>query len=420
MAMNIEDSLIALLTESDNIGKAWDQGLKSELFRDPVKAGIVEFIFDYWFTSDRVQAPTQDVILHEFPNYVFKESKESLDWLIEAIQQKFKDSEVENTIEELAKVAGEERDSDKALRLMSSRAYEIVELTTDRKSTSNLAENIDDRFARYQERALFKGQVLGVPLGLPEIDQYTYGTVMGELTAFGARTGVGKSWILVQACVAALRSGFTPYLASLELPREDMEDRIDAVFSGVGYGLLLRGKLTPKDAERLSVARQEMKKLGNLYVDHPPESERTVQGLLNRARQRGANIVAIDQLSFVRPRFQKYDRPDLRAAEITDELKTSLMSKGDMAAMLAVQFNRKTKDQTRPDLTNFADSDNVGRIIDNGFSLFQSNEMKYNNAMELALMKSRRAGLGVRWLLNWEISEFRTAFSVDQMIDEED
>jgi len=416
--VNLEESILSSLDESANVERAWDLGLKADHFESPINRAVFEFILEYWFDSNRQVAPTIDVIEHEFSGFKYTKPKETLTWLIETIQGRYRDNGLADVLETVAQDLGS-GDGDLALRRMSSMAWDLTQSITNRRSVSDMAENYDERRLRYAERTQFSGQVKGASTGLAEVDAHMYGILPSELAVLVGYAGTGKTWFLASAAIAALRAGWRPYLVSLELSRKDVEDRLDCLASGVPYTPMTRGELTPEETKALLEAQAEIRDTGSLFVDHPPMDERTVQSIVNRARQRGANYILLDQLSFIRPRKEYKTRTD-SITEVTNELKVEISEDESkhMAVLMAAQFNREMKKTGKAELHNIALSSNIEQVVDHAFAISQNEEMKVNNAMLLDQMKNRR-GANQKWLLNWRLKH-STHISVDRQIADTD
>jgi replicative DNA helicase len=417
--LNLEDNILSSLGTSEDIEKAWDLGLQAKHFQSPINRAIFEFTLQYWFDSDRQSAPTDDVIHHEFPSFKFTKPKETLSWLVDAIKRQWRDANLVEAIETVADHLSKDQ-GELALEKMSKMSWEITQAITNRRSLSDMSENADDRLNRYIERATFDGSVRGAPLGLPEIDNHIYGILPSEVAYLVGWTGTGKSWFLANAAISALKAGWTPYLVTLELSRKDIEDRIDCLASGVPYTALTRGELDKEQVDALKRAQEWLGDTGSLFVDHPPMEERTVQSIINRARQRGANYLLLDQLSFIQPRTNRHERRDQVIAEITNDIKTEVSEEESkfLSVVVAAQFNREMAKSGKASLEKIGLSSNIEQVADHAFAIVRTEEMAVNNAMLFQTMKHRR-GAPKHWLLNWHLKNY-TEISVDRELSESD
>lgn len=273
------------------------------------------------------------------------------------------------------------------------------------------------RRRRYEERAAFDGDVAGVPIGLHEIDSHSFGILPGELALVAALSKTGKTFLLAHAAIAARRAGYTPYFASLELSVTDMEDRLDAVLSGLSYEKIQKGKLTDDEHKTLNEEQDKFSALGSTFVEKPPKNERTVPFLVNRAWDVGADFLVIDQLSFLESATQNnYRDGHIRVGDIVNDLKLEI-SQDDTHAMptlMAVQINREGSKADKLKLQHLALTSSLEQIADAVYGLSQSEEMRANRSMQMEQLGFRR-GASKSWLLAWELGN-RTNIAVRQEI----
>lgn len=406
--MDIEKALIGALTTPQDIKTAQDEGLDPEVFEDPFHREVVEFIFSYWKASGWDLAPSPAVLAEEFEREVeVEDSDESLVWMIEKLKKRYRINKLQNSLVGAARTASE--DPEKAVEELYKDMWRIRQTVSSHKNRVNLAENIRDRREAYNAR--LQSQALAAPLGFSEVDEFTGGIRPGEMVTVAGYAKQGKSWTLVNAAVEARKQGYTPYVATLELDVDTFSERIDAVFSGIGYGRLSRGHLVPAEYDRLHASQEEMAELGPIYVENPVSSERKADQLVSRARQLGCDYVIIDQLSWIDPHGNHRTRQD-SYKEILETLKLAVgnTQEGPLPLLLAVQFNREAGPKGRGKMNNMADAAEIERIADYMFGIYRTEEMRADDSLVLDMLGSRRTDLKA-WLLHWELDS-RTDFHV--------
>jgi replicative DNA helicase len=422
MSAALERKLLSLLTTNAACVRVWEQGLRSVVFEEPINRAVFDWMLEYWRDNQMKLPPTWVVMEHEFPGMQFEdEVEESVDWLIDRLKDRYLINQAQSCMLSTAK----DIDADPAGTVQRSwrEMYDLVELTMPRHARSDMATNVSERRERY--RARNDGQNLnGVTMGLREVDTHTRGLLPSELCAVAAYTKTGKSFLLANTFVAAHKAGLVPIMFTLEQRIPEMEDRIDALYSGVSYGHLESGTLTFEDSRVLQAAQNEMQDRGPAYVERPARGDRTVKNMVSRARQLGANYLLIDQLSFIdADREYTGDRAlTAKHGDLIFELKDEISreSAGALPCMIAVQLNRETqRDRAnggRGGLANFANSSMIEQTVDFAFGLWRNDEMRSNHSMGLDIMGCRR-GEKNNWLLRWELSE-RSAIDVREERDE--
>lgn len=398
---NFEKKLLSCLTTSEQLTKVWEIGLRSEVFEEPINQAIFDFILKYWYSEQMQKVPTRDILIYEFPGVSFEETvEESVPYLVEVLQRRYATNRLQEMIRQAASTSSE--DPQGTLKSLFGAAYAASESIVPRFARSNMATSVEQRRNRYVNRQ--ENQGAGVTLGFPTLDHHTNGLRPGELCAVGAFSKVGKTMFLANAAIQARKQGGTPLFITLEMSKEEIEDRLDAIYSEVSYNRLTHGELTPQEAMRLRAAQDELAQLGDLYIERPMEGERTVPHIVSRARQLGADFLVIDQLSFMEPTGQHRELTS-KHAEIVATLKKDIASDsaGQIPCLLAVQLNRASLSQPEGvGLQNFANTSVIEQTVDLAIGLSRSKDERANRLMRMDILGARRSEI-MAWIVRWEL-----------------
>lgn len=393
---DLDRRLVGHLTSPQSIAEVFSLGLRMELFEEPLCAAVYDFSLSYWLRSGMETAPTASVLEHEFPGLHVETPEETPEWLVQKVQQRYATNHLQDMLRQAATASFD--DPVGTLRTLYATAYDAAEAVTPRLSRVNMANSVEDRRRRYGQREDRPGGI-GLPYGIPELDEHTGGNMPGELAVIGAYSKTGKSFWLCNVAVHLRRQGYTPMLFTLEMSIQEMEERIDALWSGVSYNRLVHARLTPEERQDLHAAQDRM---GDILVEAPEEGERTVTQLINRARQAGADYVLIDQLSFVEPPPGRYRTTKDEYRAIMKAMKNELRRTGkEIPALLAVQLNRESLNEP-VQLKHFADASDVERFCDLALALERNKEERTNHVMRLHILGGRRTEMK-SWLLGWEL-----------------
>jgi len=157
-----------------------------------------------------------------------------------------------------------------------------------------------------------------------------------------------------------------------------------------------------------------------VFIEKPRRGERTVQHIVNRAREVGADCLLIDQLSGMEA-IGKYQSEKQAVDEIIENLKDEISE--DEANMLpcfmAVQFNResqKLKGGSRGGGQHIALSNVITEKVDIAYGLYGPKEVRVNQSMIIEIIKNRRGAPG-GWLLEWSLDK-KTQIGVREVYDE--
>jgi len=398
---DFERKILSHLTDSAEMTRVWEMGLRPEVFEEPINQAVFVFIMDYWYTEQMQMVPTREILEYEFPGITLQDTvEESITYLVEVLQRRYATNKLQEMIRDAASTTVE--DPQGTLKGLFSNAYSAAENIVPRFARSNMATSVEQRRLRYVNRQENQGS--GVTLGFPVLDHHTNGLRPGELCAVGAFSKVGKTMFLANAAIQARKQGATPLFITLEMSKEEIEDRLDAIYSEVSYNRLTHGELTTQEVFRLRAAQDEFSQLGDLYIERPMEGERTVPHIVSRTRQLGADYLIIDQLSFMEPTGQHRELTS-KHAEIVATLKKEIArdSAGQIPCLLAVQLNRASLNQAEGvGLQNFANTSVIEQTVDLAIGLSRSRDERANHLMRLDILGARRSEIQA-WILRWEL-----------------
>lgn len=405
---DVERKLLSRLTNPEDLQKVHDMGLRAEVFEDPYHKIMFGFMLDYWHRSQREQAPTWIVMESEYPSIPLdKEVDETTEWCVEFLKKRYKKNRIQDIVRRA--IDDMDNDPDETLRGMWAETYEARQTVAPRNVNSDMAANVQERRERYNNDK-DSLDLLGVTFGLAELDDHTRGLFPGELAAVAARTKVGKSWILANAFVSAHKIGLRPIMFTLEMNIQEMEDRIDCLYSGVSYSKFTRRELSVDDIIRLEQAREELAAAGSALLARPERGDRTVRIMTTEARQHGSNYMLVDQLSWIdaEQHYTGDKAMQMKHGDLIADYKQDISSAsaGKLPGFIAIQLNRQTMNRDnagRGQLENFANSDMIGQTVDIALGLWRNQDMRNSNLMGLDIMGTRRCD-AKSWLLNWHLT----------------
>lgn len=402
MSADWERKILSCLTTPERMTQVWEMGLRPEVFEQPVNQAVFSFVLEYWYSEQMMKVPTQDILTYEFPGVSFHSTvEESTSYLVEVLQRRYATNKLQEMIRKAAGTSSE--DPQGTLKTLFGEAYSASESIVPRFSRSNMRTSIEQRRSRYLNRQDNHGA--GVTLGFPILDHHTNGLRPGELCAVGGHAKTGKSMYLSVVASEARRQGLTPLFITLEMSKEEIEDRLDAIYSGISYNRLTHGELNPQEAFRLRAAQEELAALGDLFVERPGEGERTVPHIVSRARQLGADYLIIDQLSFM-DSVGSHREVTTKHAEIIAHLKREISSDaaGQIPCLLAVQLNRASAAAPEGiNLHSFSNSTVIEQTVDLALGLSRTRDERANHLMRLDILGARRSD-AYSWICRWNLT----------------
>jgi replicative DNA helicase len=198
-----------------------------------------------------------------------------------------------------------------------------------------LREGIPALVQRMDYRHAHKGELLGVDTGFASLNDLTLGWRAGTLNILAARPSIGKSTCALNMAVAAARThGTKTAMFSLEMRREELEQRILANLAGVAATRIDLGALSPTDFTALDAAIEIMHTLP-LWIDDRagrtlPDIRRSCRRL---QREHGLDQVVIDYVQLMPGTL------DRRGATRNEELTHTSSGIKELAGELSVPIH---------------------------------------------------------------------------------
>lgn len=396
---DLERKLLAKCLDPAAIKEAYDIGVRPEMFEEPLYESVWNFTVDYWRRAQMENAPSAWALSQEFAGYTIAEdAPDETEYYADRLILRYASNELQEMLR--SATANSVANPRQALKELHAAAYSASEIMTPRNTRVNMADNMEERWERYMAAEQFP-QGMGVPYGIDLMDLHTGGILAGELAMCTAFAKTGKTMMLLNAAVAAVRKGYKPIVYTLELSLSDTQQRLDAMFSGVSYNRLTKGHLKPEEKLLLHEKMIEAKALFWPMIERPEDGERTVAYLCARAREVGSDYLIIDQLSKLDPGHKVYSTKE-KYASILAQLKNEIGRAGrELPCLMAAQLRRE---ENEPNERSFADAAEIERDVDLAFALHRNRDLRNNHLMLCDILVSRRTDLA-RYVLAWELTD---------------
>lgn len=224
----------------------------------------------------------------------------------------------------------------------------LLDLQTGHSSgrLTELKDAIDARdgglFQRLERRGESRGAVTGVPSGFPDLDDMTMGFQPGTLWVIAALPSVGKTTWAMNIATEAAKKGKRGAIFSLEMSRQELEDRLLASLSNVDHHRILSGFIGDPDYAKLSSALGVMHGLP-LHIDDTPSL--TAPAIRRRCRrmksEKGLDFVIVDYLQLMPGVLDKRETDDKQIGDTCLRLKT-MARELRVPVILLSQLNRES------------------------------------------------------------------------------
>jgi len=393
-ALDLDWDLIQHLAIAESVMALQGERVTEKLIEDEVARRVL--IFQTEHVREYGTAATPSVLEDEFPEIEIGVPQTVIGDLIVRLRERYMRNHGRGIIKRLALIANDEPAAvgDEMMR----RGRELVELTAKRGEVFT-ADDVDRAMSGYHKRARL-GQ--GPSIGYKELDEHFYG--LKGVTFLLAAPKTYKSWFTINAVLENAIRGQNPYLYSLELPADEADFRLRCMAANIPYWKYIKNCLTPDEENRIRVATQEILETGSYKVGKPEPGERTVDMMVERALNSGADCIFIDQLQYMENR----KGVNLGSANNTGdywEVANDLRDQSDEIPIFVVhQFNRSVMNaKEMPEMQQAKGSSAIEEVATLQLALWSNKEMRKNNLVHLGTLASRNFGYGT-WEINVQLS----------------
>lgn len=237
-----------------------------------------------------------------------------------------------------------------------------------------------------------------LPTPWPDMDRHIGGLGAGRLYVIGARPGVGKSVVSLQAAVhTARRRGSGAAFASLEMSEEELHIRMLSQIGRIPHDRLEQRNLHARDWDAISEANGVLSSLPLNVLDSGTVTVHDVWHYVRSLQRRQAiHLVVVDYLQLMSSATngKNQSRAEI-VAEFSRQLK--LMAQDlDVAVIAVSQLNRASTARRggRPNLTDLRESGAIEQDADVVVLLHRDEESKRPDEMEMIIAKNRHGSTG--------------------------
>ena len=288
-----------------------------------------------------------------------------------------------------------------------SKVFDVTRLRGDNTSKAvTLGDATIHEFESMRERAKNPEVLPGITTGFPSLDRKIGGWRRGAKYTLAARPGQGKSALLLNFAVAAAESGHGVIVLSLEMPREQLVQRIIAQMSNVrGEDMDRPHRLTSAQWRDITAAVERMTKLPIVVVDSSSQTAASIRAAVREGKRllkRKINesieigLVAIDYIQIMTGEGKGTRENEVAAMSGANRA----LAKDENCAVLELsQLNRgvENREDKRPGMADLRESgsleqDSFGIIMLYRDDYYKPTEAIPDGFAELLIRKIRQYG----------------------------
>lgn len=346
-----------------------------------------EYPEEFWFIKEHLDEygclPDMETFVSKFEDFEIIEVNEPTSYLLEELNNDRVRRELTENYNRLRPLlmSGEKEDTEKALTILKDAAEKSASLVS--LNCVNILEDTS-RYDSYLDR-LENYDKYFIKTGFDELDALIGGwDVKEELATIVARTGMGKSWLLLKCASAAAKQGKTVGIYSGEMSENKVGYRLDTLIGNFSNGALVHGGASVKNEYRKYLDNLQENVPGKIFVLTPQmiNGPAGVSALRAFVEKYNLDILFVDQHSLLED-DRKGKTPVEKASNISKDLKLLQVIK-QIPIISVSQQNRSTVEGKAFDTTQVAQSDRI--VQDSTIVIFIERK---NDLFKLHLVKSR-------------------------------
>lgn len=361
---------------------------------------FLEYEDEYSFIKEHFDnyknVPDTETFINKFPDFELLEVTESDRYLVDAIREEYLYSKSVPVIKKAAELL--KSDSNEASRYLQS---ELVNLTPNYTTPYVDIIHSNSRVEMFEDKSNNKDKWF-IPTGFEELDDIIYGWQCGEeFVVIFARTGIGKSWVLVKTVQHAWEIGKNVGYISPEMSADKIGYRFDTLNNHFSNMALVRGDKSKVSIDEYRQYNEKLAEHNNrILVSTPMDFNKqvTVGKLRTFVQANNLDMLAIDGITYMTDeRYKRGDNKTTSLTNISEDL-MELSCELKIPILVVVQSNRGGTEKDTPDLEDIRDSDGIAHNATKVISLNQKEE-----ALVMKIKKNRDGKIGDKLTYLWDI-----------------
>lgn len=350
--------------------------------------------------------PNIETFLEKFPEFTLLETTESDRYLVDTIREEYLYAQsvpIVKQYTELLKADANEaarylQEQTKILNPNYTTPYEDIIHSRNRVEVfKDKSENKDKWF---------------IPTGFEELDDIIGGWQVGEeYVVFYARTGQGKSWIVVKIAQHAWLMGKNVGYFSPEMSPDRIGYRFDTMNKNISNRSLTRGDTNNLSVDDYNAYMDELAKHTNKFLVTTPRdfnNSVTVSKLKGFVKTNNLDMLVIDGITYLSDeRYHRGDSKTISLTNISEDL-MQLSCELKIPVIVVVQSNRggvKEDKNATPELEDIRDSDGISHNATKVISLRQKDD-----GLIMSIKKNRDGATGAKLTYLWDIDNGRFTY----------
>lgn len=382
--MDYERQLIDSVAKTGQINLLMAEGIKENHFENEIIGNIYRFLADHY--KKYKIAPTFDVVQAEFPLHTFEPSGDSVEFLKDRFKREVSNRYARAAVVDIAEKLDDPNIEDVDTIFMEHSRHLATILPSAKLHSF---KNMQERIVEYEN---WKPEYdVGIRMGIPAVDNVTYGIQPHEyVTVFGP-SGIGKSILSQWMLFNAWMQHKTPMYISLEMEASALFRRWDTMITNFEYNKLKGHSLREEEISRWKEKAKEVAEKPNDIIVMDDVRGCTVDRVYAELTRWQPDILCIDYITLMSAR-SSYKQSWEKIMYLTQELKQ--VSRTLNIPIIGVAQANRSSFREGTSLDNIAGSISAVQDADLVFGLHSDDDMKNERRAELRLHKNRDGMVG--------------------------
>lgn len=172
----------------------------------------------------------------------------------------------------------------------------IVDMT--KESVTETVEGQEEEYLNVLDKRM-KGEINPLKTGLRDLDNNITGFNGGDLVTIFAFSGVGKTTLATQIALNVIRQKKKVLFFSLEMPKEQIRDRIISNLTNIPFRNIKYGRLQEEELNKVIIANNYLSRDKGLLVSEEDELVDITSKIQYEVLKNNIDIVFIDYINLV-------------------------------------------------------------------------------------------------------------------------
>ena len=226
-----------------------------------------------------------------------------------------------------------------------------------------------DEMRRIDNVTANRGKTLGIPTGFVDLDRMTSGLNNSDLIILAARPAMGKTAFALNLALNAAKEKKNVLIFSLEMPVQQLYQRLLAMESGISQNKLRNVYLEEDEWNKLTLATTSLSNLGIYVADLPHTNVLEIRSYARNMKTQGLlDLIVIDYLQLINGTGKGRGSEASRQQEISDISRAlkGLARELDVPVIALSQLSRAVESRVdrRPMLSDLRESGAIEQDAD--------------------------------------------------------